>query len=124
MNIESRPKTRYQPDFDSVDTQKMSLLVNPAGQGNTIYNGGHEVDHIKQRRNAMEYAKFLVESSQFLGVWWRIPAPLAILLLLLSPFNDACFGGRKENDPIRQTGHECGGQRKQCTPSIGRVEKA
>lgn len=72
----------------------------------------------------MEHAKLLVQRGHLLGVWRGIPASLSILLLLLSFLHDACFGRRKEDDPVRQAGQEGGGQRDQCTPPISRVKKA
>lgn len=72
----------------------------------------------------MEHAKLFVKRRHLLRVWLRVPASLAILLLLLPPLHDACLGCREEDDPVRQAGHERGGQRDQRTPPVGRVEKA
>lgn len=48
----------------------------------------------------MQNAKLLVECSHFLTVWRRIPAALAILLLLLPSLNDARLRSRQQDEPV------------------------
>lgn len=56
-------------------------LVNPAAQCETIHNSGNEVDNIEQRRDPVEHAELLVQSSHLFRVRCRVPAHLAVLLL-------------------------------------------
>lgn len=72
----------------------------------------------------MQHTKLLVELGHLLAVRRRVPAPLAVLLLLLPPLDDACRRSRQQDEPVRQTGDKGCGQRDQGAPSVGRVKEA
>lgn len=72
----------------------------------------------------MQYAKLLVKLGHLLAVRRRVPAPLAVLLLLLPSLDDARFRSRQEDEPVCEAGDKGCRQRDQGAPSVGRIEEA
>lgn len=71
----------------------------------------------------MEDPEFLVQLRQLLRVWWQVPGSLAVLRLLVPPFNDARLRRWQEDGPVGQSSDEDGGQRNQGTQSVDWVEQ-
>lgn len=98
--------------------------MDPVSQSNTIDDRRHKVNDIKQGRDAVQHAELLVQRGHLLAVRLRVPAPLAILLLLLPPLADARRRSRQQDEPIRQPGDKGRRKRDKSAPSVGRVEEA
>lgn len=97
--------------------------MDPLREGESVNHRGREVDHVKQRGDAVKSAKLLVQRGHLLTVGLGVPASFAILLLLLPSLSDASLRGWQEDSPIGESGDEDCGQGKESSPSIGWIKQ-